>query len=193
MGHATRFIKTDKRSEIMGVAEEFAFYNVDRQENPSGSYHGNMTIHDNIVCANYEDAVQFINDRDSGWYDDHAVKYKACEDVKETSITRQLKERIKKNEIHRREFIQSHHVWQRKSETIGCPCCKSSLSRLYMEKLKADNCPLCRTDLRSPTIQNRIEKFTIDEKELQNRILEEEHKLKDKAPTKWLVKVEVHC
>ena len=43
MGHVIDFKVVDTRDEIWVEALEFAEYNVDRQENPSGSYHGNLT------------------------------------------------------------------------------------------------------------------------------------------------------
>ena len=50
MGHAIDYIEVDKRSDIWKAAEKFASRNVDREENPSGSYHGNLHIHDKPIC-----------------------------------------------------------------------------------------------------------------------------------------------
>ena len=73
MGHAVEYFTANKRSDIMRIAEEFAFYNTDRGENPTGDYHGNMTIHDNVVCESYMQAYEKINQWDTGFYSDHAV------------------------------------------------------------------------------------------------------------------------
>ena len=43
----------------------------------SSGYHGNMTIHKDIICKNRDEAMQMIQRLDRGWYDDHAVRYKA--------------------------------------------------------------------------------------------------------------------
>ena len=75
MGHAITFEVVENRKDIMAVARNFAFYNTDRGENYNGSYHGNMTIHDNIICDNIEQAENKINQLDNGWYDDHAVQF----------------------------------------------------------------------------------------------------------------------
>lgn len=42
----------------------------------SCSYHGNMTIHKDIICKSREEAEETIKKLDNGWYDDHAVRYK---------------------------------------------------------------------------------------------------------------------
>ena len=49
------------------------------------SYHGNMTIHDDIICNSYEDAKEKIDSLDKGFYDDHAVKYYESKPLKETT------------------------------------------------------------------------------------------------------------
>ena len=74
--HIIDYIAVDKKKDIMPTAFEFAYWNVDEYENPSRSYHGRMTIHDDIICPNREEAVKRIEKLDNGWYDDHAVKYK---------------------------------------------------------------------------------------------------------------------
>lgn len=38
-------------------------------------YHGNMTVHD-IICKDYNEAMRMIKKWDTGWYSDHAVRYK---------------------------------------------------------------------------------------------------------------------
>lgn len=75
MGHAVDYITVAKRSDISKAADNFAARNVDRQENPSGFYHGNLTIHDKPICENYNEAVRMIEQWDAGFYSDHAVQY----------------------------------------------------------------------------------------------------------------------
>ena len=50
MGHVKDYIVVDSRDELWVEASEFAFYNVDREEDPTLSYHGDLTIHDNFIC-----------------------------------------------------------------------------------------------------------------------------------------------
>ena len=190
MGHAVQYITTDKRSEIMNVANEFAFYNVDRGENPSGSYHGGMTIHDKPVCESYDDAVEFIEKHDRGFYDDHAVQYKEKSALKPTKQMLALNERIKKVVADRYDYMEKHAVKNRKSEFAGCKNCGSKIAVKYMRR---DCCPVCGTDLRADYIKERIKKYNDDIELMQKKYKELEKNQKGKCPVRWLVKVEVHC
>ena len=66
MGHAIGggFLRATTKEAAMreglAAAEEFAFYNVDRGENASGSYHGNFRFYDKVFNTE-EEAEDFIN------------------------------------------------------------------------------------------------------------------------------------
>ena len=117
--HTISYITVEKRSDIMKAAQEFAYYNVDRIENPSRSYHGGMTIHDTPVCESYQDAQGFIELRDKGFYDDHAVQYKDKGALKDTKQMTALLERISKQRKDREEYEKTHSVKTRKSTLAG--------------------------------------------------------------------------
>lgn len=42
----------------------------------SSRYHGDMTIHDKVICKDRDEAEEMIKKWDRGWYSDHAVRYK---------------------------------------------------------------------------------------------------------------------
>ena len=73
MGHAIRFTTcaNDKIKAALKRIEKTAF---DPEE--SCGYHGNMTVHKDVICKNREEAEKFIEKHDTGWYSDHAVRYK---------------------------------------------------------------------------------------------------------------------
>lgn len=84
MGHAVEYFEVDKKSEIMPTAIDFASYSVDRQENPTGSYHGNMHIIDNgRIFNSRSEAERYIENyvRDK-WYYDMAVQYREPKEFK---------------------------------------------------------------------------------------------------------------
>ena len=57
------------------MANEFAYYNCDRYENPDRKYHGNMKVFENKIFNCVEDADAFIERYgDSGYYRDCAVR-----------------------------------------------------------------------------------------------------------------------
>lgn len=39
-------------------------------------YHGNMNVHKDIICKDMSEAEEKIRSLDTGWYSDHAVRYK---------------------------------------------------------------------------------------------------------------------
>lgn len=190
MGHAIDYFTTDKRSEIMAIAEEFAFYNVDRGENRSGSYHGRMTIHDDIICECYNDAVSKIESLDRGFYDDHAIRFKDKDSLPPNRTMLSLQERMKKNRKEKHDYDEAHSICNRKSKFVSCPKCESKLSVKYM---RGDRCPLCQTELRAQYILDRLIKYDNDYSELRAKYNEAVRNRKDKCKTRWLIKVEVHC
>ena len=190
MGHIIDYYTVETRNQIMKIANEFAYYNVDRCENPSGSYHGNMTIHDNVICETYEDAMNKIDGWDTGWYSDHAVQFKDKSVLKPSKTMLTLKARMDKMDKDREEYIEKHSLKERKSEYIGCKECGSKLSTKH---LKGTKCPLCGKELRAEYIIDRIKKYDTDIKEMSKKYKELKKKQAGKCPIKWLVKVEVHC
>lgn len=189
MGHSIAYLTVDKREDILMEAREFAFVEVDRREDPSGSYHGRLTIHDHTVLATEEEARQFIDKKDNGWYDDHAVQYRDTGLVKPTSAMTSLSERMERNRKQKVEYNQKHQIQNLKSKKITCRNCQSNLNKDF---LHSQNCPVCRQDLRADYIVERLNKYDEDYKELGKKYRNLEHKLSSKAPVKWLVKVEVH-
>lgn len=190
MGHAINYFTVDDKSGIMRVAENYARHNTDMEENPSGSYHGNMTIHKNIICESYEDAEEFIERHDTGFYSDHAVQFKDKSGLKPTKQMESISARIDKMIKERREYYETHATKTRKSEFVGCKECGSKLS---VKHLRGDRCPVCGKDLRAEYILERIKKYDKDINALEDQYVELHKKQQGKCPIKWLVKVEVHC
>ena len=190
MGHAVEYYTTDKKSEIIEIAKEFAFYNTDRGENPTGSYHGNMTVHDRPICESYEDAVERISEWDTGWYSDHAVQYKDKSKLKPTKQMESLKAKEEKLRAERKRYIDKHSLKERKAEFIGCSKCESKIAKKY---LMGNRCPVCGTDLRAGYILERVSKYDTDIAETKRQYAELQKKQSGKCPVRWLVKVEVHC
>lgn len=204
MGHVTDYIIVNKKENIWAEAEDFAFYNTDREENPSGSYHGTLTIHNDILCDSYDDAVEKINSLDRGFYDDHAVRFYDTSDIRNSPKLTKIQQQITDTVQKKREYIEKNHIGYRTSEFIGCLNCKSKISRKHyythngeVVTQKSYNCPICGEDLRSNTVKNRIESFDnkINEYKKKYKATEKElaKKCRNKANIKWLVKVEVHC
>ena len=188
--HAVEYFTVADRGEIMRTAQEYAYYNTDREENPSGDYHGQMTIHDDIICESYDDAVETIDRLDRGFYDDHAVRYKDKDALKPTKQMEALKAKGDKLIGDRIAYAKAHQPQARKSEFAGCKKCGSKISLKY---LNGNKCPVCRNDLRPEYVLERLKKYDADLEATQKKYAELKKKQTGKCPIRWAFKVEVHC
>lgn len=73
MGHSINYF-TCENADINKALKRHLSTAYDPQE--SSGYHGNMTVHKDIICKNREEAERMIERLDRGWYDDHAVRFK---------------------------------------------------------------------------------------------------------------------
>lgn len=73
MGHSVNYITcpNGKIKEAIRHIERVAF-----DPHETSHYHGNMSIHKNIIAKNREEAEALIDKWDTGWYSDHAVRFK---------------------------------------------------------------------------------------------------------------------
>lgn len=191
MGHVIDYISTDKKENIMMVAIEFAEENVNRREDPYGDYHGNMRIIDAKIYNTIEEAEKAIEDMNLGSYHDVAVPYYSALNHVPTKKVQNLIERIQKNQDSSKEYQLKNTVKNHKAKLITCKKCESKVAKDY---LVSEFCPVCKSDLRSDYIQERIKKFTDDDCKLKNELSIEKEKSskKNKGIVHWLVKVEVH-
>lgn len=145
------------------------------------------------ICADREEAEQYIASHDRGWYDQLAVKFWEYPKVEPSKTLLNLKKRRAAEAEKYSAYAKAHSVSSFKAEFVGCPGCGSKLKR---ELLKHESCPLCRTELRSKTTVETLERYSKNICELDKQIKAEERKLNEKAvkksAIKWLVKIEYH-
>ena len=142
-----------------------------------------------VTLADYDHALQYIEDHDNGWYDQLAVKYKDYpRSTKMSKAMADLRTRFDAAVASKNKIAQDGSIKNRTSEYIGCPKCGSKLKASY---LRGESCPLCRADLRSPTTLDRLNKAQQRMEELQRK-MEEQHKKETKPVVRWLVKAEYH-
>lgn len=164
MGKAIDYITVDHSGKIEKAAREFAFYNVDRYENPEGSYHGNLTILTGTVFDSYEAAYGYLTERASHApsYHDFAVPYKQRESKEPTKTILELNERLAKH----RERLGNLSKELRDAKT-------PSEQKELRERIRnwTERAMKCQAQLEEASLRNTI---------LTGKIL-------------WLVRVSVHC
>ena len=145
------------------------------------------------VCLDEDEARKFIDNRDTGWYCQLAVKYRVFPKLEPTKTLLSLRARLDAERDKYNKYLSDHSVSKLKAEYVGCPECGSKLKR---ELLRAEKCPLCRKDLRSKTTLDTLARYSANIDNLHAEIKAEEKKMKEKeqkkSTIKWLVKVEYH-
>lgn len=102
-----------------------------------------------------EKARQLLNEKQKTKLDSGMVYCKVVTKAipKTTSDVLKRKENEEKKLA---EYIANNNCYDRKSATIGCKECGSSLSTSRMAQKKLNKCPLCGKDLRSDTVLKTI-------------------------------------
>ena len=192
MGHCTDYIVVDEKKDIMEVARDFAFYNTDRYENPSGRYNNILDVLESTIYEDYDDAYLKASEleRSRGSYNDFAIPFYSSIKQEPTKQMLNIEKRMDKIIVDKEEYNKKHSIKNLSSKLITCKHCESKLAKDF---LKRNNCPVCGKDLRSQYILDRIKKYDDDYKKLNKQLTEIEKKRNKKGPIKWLVKVEVHC
>ena len=190
MGHAIGggFLKATTKEAAMkeGLkdAEEFAYYNVDRQENYSGSYYNSFKYYDKVFNTE-EEAMEFFYSL--GSYCDGVCMVK---EPSKGAKTRYMK-RMSNLEQKKRNFVLKtlEKFKERTSSTVGCKKCGTRITKEIAIQRKLF-CPNCNNWLVSDTVKERMRKFD-EEKESIEEIF-----AKDCAETgkpRYFAKYEVHC
>lgn len=199
MGHAMTVGIVNQKSEIMTFAREFSFYNTDRWENPSGSYHNNLTIVENIVMDSFEEAEEYLLNRFQG-YHDGAIQFRDVESIEVPKSIENKEEQLKKLQSELEKLEYKNHFSNHSAKFISCPHCESKINSGFIKQRNApylvNKCPVCNKDMRPQSALDRVQGKEDKIKELRTQIndmkKEFQKKAKNKAKIKWAVKVEVH-
>lgn len=190
MGHAVNYVfleakdKDRAMKEGLALAEERAFYNVDREENPSGSYDNSFRFYDKTF-DNEDDAIAFFDSLGS-YMDGVCLVREATKGAK--SKYAKIQDRVSKKKKELREKAIEKFK-ERTSASVGCKKCGT---RIKSEEALKNNliCPQCRNWLVPDSYKDKLKK--LDESlEVAQRQLQNDTKESGK-PRFW-AKFEVHC
>ena len=190
MGHAVGggFLNAKNKEQAMkegfADAKEFAFYNVDRGEDPSCSYHGNFRFYDKVFNSE-EEAEDFFDSL--GSYCDGVCMVKQAGKGAENRYHKQ----VAKINTKKREFFDKviEKFKERTSKSVGCKKCGTRVASDIALKRNL-RCPNCNNWMVPDTVKERYNKF--DEqlalaKKQYNKDCEESGKIR------YWAKYEVHC
>lgn len=105
-------------------------------------------------CSGYEEAYQKMLS-----YANTDSIFPAPHTKKQLDISKRIKETEEKYQV----YSSKHSVQTFKSEFVGCKKCGSKLKR---ELLFSEFCPLCKTDLRSKTTVDTLQRYKAKIKQL---------------------------
>ena len=189
MGHAIGggFLKATTKEAAMregyADAQEFAFYNADREENPSGLYDNSFRFYDRVF-DNEDDAKDFF-DR-LGNYNDGVCMVKEPSRSASTSYQKQVQRVRQKQQAMREAAIEAFK--NRTSATIGCKKCGTRIQSEVALTRKLI-CPNCGNWLVTDSYKARYAKL-----EESLKLAEEQYKkdIADTGKPRYWVKYEVH-
>lgn len=139
------------------------------------------------LCKDYQEAQDRIERYDKGGYEGYMVKYLEREWNKTTPKIEELSAKYNETNQKKGEFVRANMPNRVKAELIGCKKCGSKIAKKY---LSGACCPVCREDLRSDTVKERLKSFDARLAKIQEDIRKERQKLSGKEA--WLVKWEYH-
>lgn len=193
MSHVVDYWTSEKKEDIGCLASEFALYNVNRMEDPSGSYHGDLEILENHIYDNYDKALEAAKkiEKKRGVYRDFAIPFYESIQQKPTKQMLNLNTRAQKMEEDMEEYQKKMSIHNLKAKFITCRNCSSKLSKDFLNN--SNRCPVCGADLRAEYIVKRLDKYKKDIANLYKQYNDLNNKRSKKGKVKWLVKLEVHC
>lgn len=114
--HIVDYQIVEKEKDILQAAEDFAYRNCDRMENPNGQYHGNINISHRKPLNNYQEAYDYIeyHTKNSINYD-MAVRFYDTDNLQPTEKEEQLKEKIQIKNQKLKEYIIKNKLTTKKS------------------------------------------------------------------------------
>ena len=181
------FLNATNKEEAMreGYADacDFAFYNVDRHEDPSGSYNNSFRFYDKCFDTE-EDAEDFF--KSLGDYVDGVCMVKQASKSASNKYQKTMTKIREKQQAIKEKAIERFK--ERTSETIGCKECGTRITKEVALQRKLI-CPKCRNWLVSNTTKAQYNKYE-EAKELAEKQL-----VKDTAETgkpRYWAKYEVH-
>lgn len=150
---------------------------------------------DKKTFNSYDEAYDYLESTDNGWYDNRAVVYLDTSKVKkESKKLDDLRRRLKEWYDRKNAIVCTYHFAEAKASLIGCKTCGSKIAVEFMRR--RNNCPVCGKSMLSDTKQAQLERAKEMIESLTKEVRAEEKSLHEKALNKaekrWLVYFDYH-
>lgn len=116
----------------------------DPKRNARGAADRFNIVRPDYICANIDEAKRYPSS-------DYAIKYY---DIEETSKSRNINERLKKELAKLENYKKVHNARNRKSALVRCSYCQSKINREYISD--SNICKVCGHEFYSNTDINKI-------------------------------------
>lgn len=190
MSHEIKYFTYPYKCNKVQVQNELADWVRRKCWEEGGGMNGSIRWIDRETYNSYNAACEAISSLERGSYDQLAVPYRELPVGVTSKKIDTLKAKISDayrqlNALEREIAVKSF-----KAQLVTCKKCGSKLNKDY---IKTNYCPLCRADMRSETVLNKINSVRKKWQDLQAELRKEEEALAaKKGELKWLVKVEYH-
>jgi len=179
------------RRKVQAELDDYAAHE-DWQEGCTGLPNSIRWI-ESAICNNYDDALKFIDEHDSGWYDQLAVRFKEYPSLKHSAKYDKLLEQSKQISEKYRALSSTLFFKGFKAKFITCAGCKSSLNKSH---LRSNRCPVCSGSMIPKAKAEQMDKLKEKLEDLKVKLEAEKRSMEQKqeksAVIKWLVKTEFH-
>lgn len=189
MGHAIGggFLKATTKEAALkegyADAEDFAYYNGDREEG-SDNYHGNFRFY-NETFNTEEEAMDFFDSL--GSYCDGVVMVKEASKSAKGKYQKTIMRLEAKQIALKQKAIESFK--ERTSETVGCKNCKTRITKEEALRRRL-YCPSCGKWLVSNTIQAKYDAYEEAKKQAAEQFAKD---TADTGKPRYWAKYEIHC
>ena len=185
----------DALKKAYAEAEEYAYYNGDREEG-TDSYYNHIELVHIPEFNNRADAESYIDEKYSGTYNDCLLKVLADDSAQPKKI-QVLRKRLEDAQANYKKLANdfTDEFYNTTSKTVGCKECnkrivKSEIKRLNT-KVDIPKCPHCKASLLSRTYNSRLRSALEKITEYQAR-LDTEMRSNKKVKYWYLGKCEIH-
>ena len=175
LGSENEFIKWDTENDLMDDFYQTTEYEIPRR----------YAEDSRCVCVgtakSIQEAKQMVTNAWKSNKIHSGIAYAKVETAGIPKTTQDIAQRKINEEKKLMDYVAKNNCYDRKSATIGCKGCGSSLSTKHMAMKKLNKCPLCGAELRNDTVLKTIQGYQANIKKYEKQYAEGVKKARGKS------------